>query len=892
MDDDVRPAAIAAWCGRIAAGIAQRVGAFDGDAARDIARSVSDVCAMARARGGWLGAASAGALECADIVIAAARRRWSGGPRVTGGYRAGGARSSRQGRGTRRTEMFRDDLRYAVRRLRSGGLTSAAAMAMLALGIGITTAMFTVVDALILRPVPFRDPDRLAQMYMGTDRGGRTVVLPSVLNAWRRLPVIEAAESAVPATSLLETEDGRLASRASATISPGLLRMLGVRALRGRVFEDGDGRAGSDDRVLISEHVWRVLFESQADVIGRRVRVDGTPMVVVGVLPDEFRFPAWDTAVWKPLDYDALPAAQAKALPRPYVRFAPGVPQADALRTATEAAHATDPETAKLRAIAYPMAGLQIDPYYQRAMPVLAGGVVLVFIALCANVTSLLLARLGARRREFGMCSALGASRLRLIRQAFVESAALAAAGSIAGVALAWLLVSVIRSYLPEAFLLRSLNPVNVDLRALGVAMGFGVVATMVAGLLPAWIGTRAEAASVGTGERTGTETRAARTTTRTLLVVEVALACTLLAGATLLVRSFLNLTRVDRGLDVEGVVTGWVSIPSATFADPQSRTVMASSLAEQVRSLPGVSAVVWSYGRPPGGGAISFGEWTPDTPGAAPIDLVVESYYVENDFFDFYDIPLVKGRRFEPQDTSYDVIVGERLAAALWPDLEPVGRSFRFGKYSHRVIGVAREIHLPSVDPREDNPEFYRPFGGRYEYASINIRCAGACPDLAQLRKRLAGVHPAVVVGELGAAERGYDEELARPRAAAALAFIFAIIAVLAAAGGLFSVLAYAVGRRRREFGIRTALGARPDAIRNLVLRDGLAIAAVGVALGSVGAWALGRFLSSMQYGVSPADPFSWAIVLALLMATTIAAAWRPARQAMRVDPASLLRD
>ena len=765
---------------------------------------------------------------------------------------------------------------------------------MLGLAIGITTAMFTVVDALILRPVPFRDPERLAQMYMGTDRGGRTVVAPAVLNAWRTSPAFEAAESANPSLSLVETGAG-ITTRPSARITSGLLPMLGVRPIRGRLFDTGDGRAGTEDRVLISEDLWRTLLDSDPAVIGRRIVVDTQPMTIVGVLPGEFRFPAWNTVIWTPIDYAAPPSSLAKELPRSYVRLAAHVPQPDALRAATEAAHAADGTTAKLKAIAYPMAGLRVDPYYERAIPLLGGGVLLVFLVLCANVSSLLLARLTARGREFGMCAALGASRARLLREAAIESGLIGLFGAILGVTLAWILVALTRSYLPEAFLLRTLNPVNIDVRALGVATTAGLLATVCAGLLPALIGTRARAASsLRDVERSGTESRAARALTRTLLIVEVALACTLLVGATLLVRSFGNLSRQDRAIDVDGVLSAQVGVPADVFATREATAVMAATLADAMRSLPGVQQVAWSYGTPPDGGAFSWGDWQPDTPGAPPVSLMVESYHVGPDFFDLYRIPLLKGRTFNAADDASQVIVGERLAAALWPGDEPVGRSFTYGKETLHVIGVVRETHFPALDARLDRPEFYRPFarGVSERYAALNIRCDDTCPDPAVIRHRLIAVHPAIRVYDVAPVERAYLESLARPRAAAALGFACAAIAILAAAGGLFSILSYAVGRRRREFGIRTALGASPRRIRRLVMRDAIGVAVTGVAVGAAGAWALSRSLSALQYGVSVADPMSWVVVLSSIAATTLAAAWRPARQAMRVDPASLLRE
>jgi predicted permease len=785
------------------------------------------------------------------------------------------------------------DVRYAGRGLHRRPGAAATAAAMLGLGIGITTAMFTIVDALILRPVPFHEPDALAFVYMGNDRGGRTTVAPAVLRAWQESAAFTGAESAVRDTALIEV-NGAVVARGIARVTPGLFDLLGgVRPLRGRLFDASEIRAGLNDRVLLSEDVWRTLYHADPAIIGRPVLIDGEPLVVIGVLPADFRFPSWNTVIWRAVDFHAMRASLANELPRAYVRFAPNVPRPDALRMATEAARAADSGNLALWPRVEPLAGLVLDPYYQRAVPLLAGGVILVFLVLCANVSSLLLARLTARQREFGMRSALGASRGRLIRQAFVESSVLGLFGIIAGIGVGWMLVSLSRAFLPEAFLLRTLNPLNIDLRALTVTSVSGVVATVAAGLLPAWLGTRTRSErSLRITERSGTETRGARAVTRSLLVGQIALACTLLVGATLLVRSFINLANAERGLDVDGVLVTSMSLAPPAFPDRVSRAAAARAIEEQVRRLPGVQRLAWTYGLPPDGGAISFGKWQSDAPGTPSVDMVVDRYGVGPEFFGLYGIPLLGGRTFDPSDQQGAVVIGERLARTLWPALDPVGRTFSFRTERFQVLGLVREIHHPSLDARNDRPEFYQPFTGVGSYAMMSIRCAPTCPNAAVVRQQILSAHPAVRVVDAQPLEDVYFEELARPRAAAALGFAFAGVAVLAAAGGLFSVLSYAVGRRKREFGIRTALGASPAQIRRVVLRDGFVVAVAGVAVGSLAAWAVGRALVSLQYGVTIADPVTWTVVLGVLGVTTVIASWRPARQAMRADPVLLLSE
>jgi predicted permease len=788
-------------------------------------------------------------------------------------------------------ESLLRDVRFGTRTLRRSPGFTVIAVLTLAVGIGITTAMFAILDALVLRPVPFRAPDQLALISMGDDHGSRGVVAPAVLRAWRESPAFAGAESATADTALLDVE-GIVATRGMARVTSGVFDLLGVRPVRGRLFLPSEGRPGTDDRALVSEDLWRSVYHADPALVGRRVTINGEAVEIVGILPATFRFPSWDTVIWTPIDFDALPAARSSELPRVYARFATDVPRADALRAATNAARAADPTNTPLRAQARPLAGMVLDPYYQRAVPLLSGAVILVFLVLCANVSSLLLARLTARRREFALCSALGASRARVMRQAFVETILMGLLGVAVGIGVGWMLVSIARTFLPEAFLLRTLHPLNIDIRALAVASFAGVFATLAAGLLPAWIGTAADVEqSLRITNRGGTETRGARAVTRALLVAEIALACILLVGATLLVRSFVNLAGVQRGLDTHGVITATLSLRRDLLPDRQSRTAAARAIEEQVRRLPGVQQVGWSYGLPPRGGALSFGEWQSDVTGSPAVNMNVDRYYVAGDFFAAYGIPLLRGRTFQASDADREVIVGERLARALWPGLDPLGRTFSFMKERFQVVGLVREIRYPSLDQRLDRPEFYQRFTGVGSYAMMSIRC-GPCPDPAQVRQRIAATAGSVTIVNVGPLDDVYFEQLAQPRAAAALAFAFAVIAALAAAAGLFSVLTYAVGRRRREFGIRTALGASPGQIRRLVLRDGLFVVVIGVALGAVGAWALARSIASLQYGVSVSDPVSWALVLGLLGLTVTGATWRPAQEAARVDPVLLLRE
>ena len=782
------------------------------------------------------------------------------------------------------------DVRRALRSLyREPGFN---AVAMLALGIGLTTATFTVADGLLFRPVPFDGADRLAQVSMMGERGGRIAVSPAVLQAWRESRVFESVESASTGTALIETAAGPV-GRASARVTPGLFQMLDVTPVLGRLFRPGEGRRGADDLVLLSEDLWRSTFGADRSLLGDRLTVDGESLLVVGIVPRDFRFPNWDTVLWRPVRFDA--GQSDDLLPTAYVRSMSGVPEADVLRVATAAAHESDPSTSRLQARWTPLSRLVLNEYYERAVPLLFGGACLVFLVLCANASGLLLVRLSRRRKELAVCAALGASRRRLVSQAVMESAVVGGLGCIVGLGVAWLLVTLARAFLPDALLLRTLNPLNLDTRAVLAASTVGVLATVMASVLPAWVGTKLDPAeSLKTTSQGSTQTRTGRSMTRGLIVAEMVLACALLVGASILVRSFMQLNREERGLDSRGVVTGWLVLPRASVQDAASGRALTSVIESALEALPGVRQVALSYGLPPNRGGRHTGEWRADIPGAQAVHMEVNSYSVGNDFFDLYRIPLLRGRTFRSSDDARSVIIGERLAARLWSGANPVGGSFTNDDTSFRVIGVARETHYPSIDPAVNLPEFYQPLHARRRNLTqvmVNLRCDPICPNSALIRQRVAASAPSVEVFQMGLLDAAYREQLAGPRAAAALSFVFAVVAILAAAGGLFAILSQAVGTRRRELAIRMAVGASRRQIRRLVLREALLLGGVSFPLGAVGGWVLARGLASLQYGVTIGDPAGWLVVAGLSAATTLVAAWIPAHRARGTDPVSALK-
>ena len=782
-------------------------------------------------------------------------------------------------------DSFSQDCRSALRMVTARPWQSLLTVGILALAIGITTTTFTIVDALMLRAAPFRAPEQLARLSISP------WVSPAVLDAWRRSPAFSAVEAAAADTALVATDTGEV-TRNVAHVTPGIFRLLGgVRPLRGRLFDAIDGRPGSSDRVVVSETVWRDLFGGDADLVGRRISIDGEPVVIVGIVPSDFRFPRWNTEIWRAADFATAISVTA------YVRFAPNVPRADALRMAVLAAKDAHPSGRDVSARATPLAELHLDDYYRRAVPLLAGGVVLLFVVLCANASSLLLAGMIARGREIGTRVALGASRARLVRHVLIESAIVGAGGIVVGAGLAWALVSGARAVLPQAALLHSLNPIDIDARALLATSIVGLVATLAAGLLPAVIGTRADVtALLHAAGRTGTEAAGARLVRRGLLACQIALSCTLLLGATLLARSFVNLITMDRGLDTSGIVVATVVIPAPQSADSAARAAMARAVADQVRALPGVTATSWSYGAPPLGGINPTGSWTSDAPGATPIEMRVNRFMVDDEFFRLYRLPILRGRSFHADEPA-EAIVSERFARALWPDADPIGRRFTVQEGSQKggrfhVVGVVRELRYPSLDRRDDAPQWYSRWPGVLNLGMLSLRCDAGCPGVDRVRRHLMDAQPGLQIRSVNALEAIYAREIARPRAAAALAVIFAATALVAAAIGLYGLLSHTVARRRREFGIRSPLGASPGDIRRLVTSDAVRVTFVGIVIGMLSGAIVARGLTSLLYNVTAADPLAWTVVVTTIAGAVAAASWHPTRAAIRAAPIALLRE
>jgi hypothetical protein len=470
--------------------------------------------------------------------------------------------------------------------------------------------------------------------------------------------------------------------------------------------------------------------------------------------------------------------------------------------------------------------------------------------------------------------------------------------GTAAGVWLAQGLLVAARTLLPLEY--QPYRPLEVDTRLVVAAAGVAMIATTLTGLLPALFATRVNVgASLRSVERGGTDGKGARLLARSFVVAEIALACMLLVPTLLLFRSFLNLNSIDRGLDPRGLSAVFVDFSNSLAPDRDRRLPIVAAATDALKRMPDVEDVAWSVGIPTVEDDVLSGNWWPDMRWGAPVQLTARGISVGSDFLKTYGIPLMLGRTFEPADGPDAVIIDERIANTLWPGLNPVGHSFMVaerGRYPDqralRVIGVARNVHRQMPVRGRDLPTVYSRFEAGGLYASMTLKCRLTCPSEAVIGNGLIALSPGLRVNRVQTLEESFAADLAAPRMTTTVAVIFAAIAVVTAAGGLYSLLSHAVGRRRREFGIRWALGGSARAIGALVLRDAIVTTVIGLAIGSIAAWYLAAALASVQFGVTISDPLSWALVLGVVAVVTFGASWRPMQNAMAVDVALLIRD
>jgi predicted permease len=808
-------------------------------------------------------------------------------------------------------ESILRDVRFAGRGLRRSPGFAAAAILTLALGIGATTTVFSVVYAIVFKPLPFPNADRLVRVVQilqrpdpdrpGAMRTTRAGLTPDQVTEWRATsqPFAEIGYSSTRAAVLT---DGTVPLRMNgATVGVSLFRALGVMPHRGRIFVDQDEIPGNEFVIVLSHDTWRARFGASESIVGNTIGIDDRRYQVIGVMPRGFGFPSiagsaslddngrlldapefWVPMVARPRPASPIARGGMTLVPT-YALLQPGV----TLDQAAAEANTLMPARLNER---YPVelvnARIEEARTVRPTLLMFQAGVLFVLFSACANVINLLLARTASRRYELMVRLALGASRAQIARYAIAEALLLAAAGGIIGSGLAYGAVALFRT-LP-AFLLPRMTEVRVDGTVLALATGLSVAAGLTVGLYSALRATRTDLTSApGSRQLLMAGRSHTHHSSRLLLGAETAAGVIMLAGAGLLLNSFVRLIAVDRGFDSTGVYTFNVSLPRSY--DVAARTAFHDRFATAMRSFPGVTAVGGSDYLP-GRGSIGFKTVVDGQVHSGPVAFNALSSGV----FAALGIPL-RGRDFTVGDRTPQasaIIVNETFARKFFPGRDPIGQHIGFQDWpSLEIVGVAGDIRTGDVT-EEIDPAIYLPTGKDTGHVSTYMTKSSATgPLAASVRAAASQVDSKAVVYNATSLEARLARTVASAKLYGWTASVFAGVAMLLAALGLYSVLSYSVGTRTREFGIRTALGASERTILSGVMREAAMTVLPGVALGLLGAVYLSRFLEALLFGVTPHDPATFAGIAALFLLVATLACYVPARRATRIDPVVALR-
>ncbi len=798
-------------------------------------------------------------------------------------------------------DLLRQDLRFTARTLSRSRGFALTAILVVALGVGANTAAFSLADFVLLRPLPFPRPDRLVKVWEHPPGYGQMELSPANYRDWRVLNTSfgEMGAYVVQAFNMVGSGDPQRLQGARVTAD--LMPVLGVRPVLGRVF---NGTPDDDGTVVISYGLWQGEFGGDPGVVGRSVVLDGAAQAVIGVMPRDFNFPTREARLWRPLrlagdDY----ADRNDNWLHVIGRLRDGVTfeqaRADMNGVAAEMERRFPRENEKVGANIY----LLQDEFSSQSRLVLyslCGAAICILLLACANLANLLVARALARQREISLRAALGAGRERLVRQVLTESAVLALFGGVAGVLVAVAALPLLSRLVPTS--LPIARQPTIDLRVLGFAALLTGVTGLAFGVLPALrAGGRGNAGF--TALRDGARAGGGRTQRlrSALVVVEVMASVVLLISSGLLVRAMWRLQSVDPGFRTEGVLTMRTALPMPKYATVASRAQYYDRVLSGVRALPGVANA----------GYISFlpmvmggGIWPVNVNGDAAIRTASHSAslrYATTGFFDVLDIPLLRGRSItesDVQDGPKVAVVSASFAQRYWPGLDPLGRTFTFALDERTVVGVVGDIRVRGLEEASE-PQVYLPYQQVadssiifYVPQDLVVRTALPTPSIMPaIRRVIRDADPQQPISSVQTMSEILADQTASRRVQVRVLGALALIALLLAGVGIHGLLSFTVSHRAQEIGVRLALGAGEGDILRMVLRHGVLLAAAGVLPGVALAYAAGRALSAMLYGIQPGDPVTFGIAVVLCSAMAIAGSLFPALRAVRVNPISVMR-
>jgi putative ABC transport system permease protein len=806
-------------------------------------------------------------------------------------------------------EQLLQDVRYGARTLvKNPGFTAVAVIA-LALGIGANTAIFSVVNSVLLRPLAYKDSDQLVVIL----HGGTDPIAPANFLDWRRqnhvFEGMGAAEYWTPTLTAVERPEQLWALR----VTPDIFPILGVQPLLGRAFLPDEDQAGKDREVVISYSSWQQRFGGDAKIVGRPMTLDGQTYTIVGVMPRDFKFaPFWATKaeLWVPLVLGDRMASRTGASLRIFARLAPGINLAQAraeMATITARLNKEYPGTNKdivVRPLKDKVVG-DVRP----ALLVLWGAVGFVLLIACANVAHMLLARGAVRQKEIAVRTALGARRGRVIRQFLTESILLAMVGGVAGLLLAFWGIRVLVALSPAG--IPRVETIGLDARVLWFMLAVSLLTGIAFGLFPALQASRVSLNdSLKEGGRGSTES-IGRNRMRSLLVAsEFALALILLIGAGLMIRSLIALQAIDPGFSPHHLLTMVVQTAGSKAGEPANRTTFFGQLLERVRALPGVQSASFINHLPLAGDIWGLPFWVEGRPIPPPGEGMVAVYrVVMPGYFHAMEIPILRGRDISEADHTNApgvVVINEALANRVWPGEDPIGRQISLDDPNKSpnwltIIGVTRnarqnewaapssfEIYLPFLQ----NHEFEASAKSAWSYLTLVARSTGDPAALfAEIESEVRSLDRNVAVSQVQTMDQVVADSTAQPRFYVMLLASFAAVAMVLAAVGIYGVMSYSVSRRTHEIGIRMALGAGRREVLRLVVGQGMILALAGAAVGLLGALALTRLMATLLYGVKPYDPATFLVVSCVLCLVALAANYFPARRATKIDPMVALR-
>jgi putative ABC transport system permease protein len=803
------------------------------------------------------------------------------------------------------------DLKFALRMLRKNPGFTAVAMLTLALGIGANTAIFSVVNAVLLRPLPYADADQLLAISQ-TDRASGTTGVPVSFTKFTEISEQNKSLASVAAfypytPSLVSEHEPELVN--AARVSVDFFRVLGIAPSRGRSFLAEEEALGGSDAAIVSDGFWHSHFAADPSLLGKTLTLDGKGVTVVGILPASFHFPLQfpEPDVWLPRVFESsfLTAQQIQS-GAGYLNVIARLQPGETLSRAQAELSAIDGRYREqfggfVDATKYSLAATSLEESLvgplRASLMVLLAAVGFVLLIACANVANLLLARATSRDREIGIRKALGASRARLLRQLLSESLLLAIGGGALGILLAGTLMPALRRLSPGT--VPRLAEARIDASVLLFSLLLCVLTGVLFGLMPALQAAGKELQETLKEGSRGSSQGGHRARFRALLVVaEIGMALVLMTCAGLLIESFARLMRVNPGLSAKNVMTFPLTLPPVRYAQAQQQEVFYRELLERVRAIPGVQAA----------GATSY---LPLSPGARYIffcpegraclgvgkDPVIATRQVSPGYFDTVRTPLLRGRVFTEKDIAGGlpvVVVNQTTAARYWPGQDPIGKHLANSrdKVQREIVGVVADVKFGGLNAA-NSEEMYLPMAqAPWPTMTLLVRSsANPEPLVTAVRAKIADSDPDLPVAGILSMDEVVSTSVAQPRIIMQFVGVFAGFALLLAAIGIYGVMAYSVTARKQEMGIRVALGARPADILRLVVGQGMRMTLIGVALGVVFSLGLTRLLASLLFGVQATDPLVFGAAALVLAAAAFVACYIPARRATRVDPIVVLR-